>query len=175
MVFTRTDHYLFNCIIPSLPPSALSLHCQPMWSHTNNHPSIVLQWAAQGITHSRSRPTTSNWLLDHNSIACFSYKSPLQPFFSWCCFGISDIASANCVCMFCELPLNEKCNAIVNRLSVDGKRHTIVFCSKYASWLMINNNRWCHLKNPSLEGFLVRGWSKPYAIADLTKIIEKIL
>ena len=53
MVFTRTDHYLFNCIIPSLPPSALSLHCQPMWSHTNNHPSIVLQWAAQGITHSR--------------------------------------------------------------------------------------------------------------------------
>ena len=30
----------------------------------------------------------------------FSYKSPSQPFFSWCCFGISDIASANCVCMF---------------------------------------------------------------------------
>ena len=30
----------------------------------------------------------------------FSYKSPSQPFFSWCCFGISDLASANCVCMF---------------------------------------------------------------------------
>ena len=43
-LFTRTDHYLFNCIIPSLPPSALSLHCNSsMWSHTNNHPSIVLQ------------------------------------------------------------------------------------------------------------------------------------
>ena len=40
----------------------------------------------------------------------------------------------------------------MNRLSVDGKRHTNVFCPKYASWLMIY--RWCHLRNLSLEGFL---------------------
>ena len=65
------------------------------------------------------------------------------------------VASANCVCMSLWTAIEWKCNAIVNRLSVDGKRHTIVFCSKYASWLMID--RWCHLKNLSLEGFLGGG------------------
>ena len=39
-----------------------------------------------------------NWLLDQNSIAHLSTIAFLSP--SRCCLGISDIANANCSCMF---------------------------------------------------------------------------
>ena len=70
----------------------------------------------------------TNWLLDHNSIACFPTKSPSQPFFSWCCLWHFWHNQVLIVYACLWTAIEWKCNAIVNQLpSVDGKRHTIVF------------------------------------------------
>ena len=112
-----------------------------------NHLSIISQ-----LAYLEQKTLVRAYLLTGYLITIalhFFLQKPSQPFFSWCCLGISDIASANCVCMFVNCHLNENAMLLwTDDCQLMGRDIRIVFCSKYASWLMID--RWCHLKNLSV-------------------------
>ena len=121
------------CYAP--PPKKPSKLKSTLWHASVNHQSASVFGT---IDYGMSLPI--NWQPVNNSIA-FSYNGSSQTcihnYDLLCQKCQSNIRKRKAVMGFCT----KTCNAIRDQLAtLVGKRHTNVFCSKYASWLMID--RW---------------------------------